>query len=87
MGGISRREQIVAAAARLFGENGFDIAAITEGHVAAKPEPTIAGFTVDLTLDMESIGRHVRVPARIWRGSARTSWGARCGCGEPLTWR
>jgi hypothetical protein len=64
MGGISRREQIVAAAARLFGENGFDIAAITEGHVAVKPEPTIAGFTVDLTLDMESIGRHVRLPAR-----------------------
>lgn len=39
------------------GGTSFDIAAIAEGYVPVKPEPTIAGFTLNLpTLDMESIG-------------------------------
>jgi acetone carboxylase beta subunit len=39
------------------GGTSFDIAAISEGYVPVKPEPTIGGFTLNLpTLDMESIG-------------------------------
>jgi N-methylhydantoinase A len=39
------------------GGTSFDIAAFTEGYVPVKPEPTIAGFTLNLpTIDMESIG-------------------------------
>lgn len=39
------------------GGTSFDIAAIAEGYVPVKAEPTIAGFTLNLpTLDMESIG-------------------------------
>ena len=39
------------------GGTSFDIAAIAEGYIPVKPEPTIAGFTLNLpTLDMESIG-------------------------------
>jgi N-methylhydantoinase A len=39
------------------GGTSFDIAAISEGYIPVKPEPTIAGFTLNLpTLDMESIG-------------------------------
>jgi acetone carboxylase beta subunit len=39
------------------GGTSFDIAAFTEGHIPVKPEPTIAGFTLNLpTLDLESIG-------------------------------
>jgi acetone carboxylase, beta subunit len=39
------------------GGTSFDIAAFSEGHIPVKPEPTIAGFTLNLpTLDLESIG-------------------------------
>lgn len=39
------------------GGTSFDIAAITEGYTPVQPEPTIAGFSLNLpTLDMESIG-------------------------------
>ncbi len=39
------------------GGTSFDIAAIADGYVPVKAEPTIAGFTLNLpTLDMDSIG-------------------------------
>jgi acetone carboxylase beta subunit len=39
------------------GGTSFDIAAVSEGYVPVKAEPTIAGFTLNLpTIDMESIG-------------------------------
>jgi acetone carboxylase beta subunit len=39
------------------GGTSFDIAAFSGGYIPVKPEPTIAGFTLNLpTIDMESIG-------------------------------
>src|SRR5258708_10316837 len=66
------------------GGTSFDIAAISEGYLPVKSEPTIAGFTLNLpTLDMESIGAGAGSYIRLDPGTKKVQIGPDAAGGSP----